>query len=108
MKPFTGLNAVLSRAGRYLFALSFSFYVLLHLSLPEVGVKLYVPGYLPFPYFGNYFTGLCLLAFIVSSLLGKWDKLSALLLVAYLVLVAVLIHLPKALFGTDVAVLAVQ
>ncbi len=86
-------------AGRWLFLLSFSFYVFLHLALPEVGVKKYVPSYLPFPYFWNYFTGLAMLAFIVSGILGKFDKLAALLMTVYLLLVTLLIHAPNA--GSD-------
>lgn len=82
--------------GRWLFLLSFSFYVFLHLALPDVGVKTYVPTYLPFPYAWNYGTGIAILAFIVSGVLGKFDKLAALLLAVYLLFVILLIHLPRA------------
>ncbi len=82
--------------GRWLFVLSFSFYVFLHFGLPEVGVNTYVPKFLPFPYFWNYFTGAALLAFIISAAIGRFDKLAALLLAGYLLLVAVLIHAPRA------------
>jgi uncharacterized membrane protein YphA (DoxX/SURF4 family) len=86
----------LLQSGKWLFVLSFSFYVFLHLALPDVGVERYVPKYLPFPYFWNYFTGVALLAFIVSCLLGKYDKLAAVLLAVYLFFVTVMIHLPNA------------
>jgi len=82
--------------GKWLFVLSFSFYVFLHLALPDVGVEKFVPKYLPFPYFWNYFTGLALLAFILSAAFGKYDRLAALLLSFYLLLVILLVHLPKA------------
>lgn len=89
------MNTVL-RSGKWLFVFSFSFYVLLHLLLPGVGVERYVPRYLPFPYFINYFTGICMLAFIVSCVTGRYDKLASVLLAVYLLLVIVTIHLPKA------------
>lgn len=82
--------------GRILFLVSFSFYVFLHFGLPEVGVTTYVPTYLPFPYFWNYLTGVCILTFIVSGLIGKFDKLAALSMAVYLLCVALMIHLPKA------------
>ncbi len=82
--------------GKWLFILSFSFYVFLHLALADVGVEKFVPKYLPFPYFWNYLTGIALLAFIISASIRKYDRLSALLLSVYLLLVALLIHLPLA------------
>ena len=84
------------KSGKWLFVFSFSFYVILHLFLAKVGVERYVPKYLPFPYFINYFTGICILAFIVSCCVGRYDKLAAFLLAIYLVLVIIFIHLPKA------------
>ena len=86
-------------AGKWLFLLSFSFYVFLHLVLPDVGVQKYVPAYLPFPYFWNYLTGLAMLAFISNGIIGRFDKLAALLMVVYLLLVALLVHAPNA--GSD-------
>lgn len=86
-------------AGKWLFLLSFSFYVFLHLALPDVGVQKYVPSYLPFPYLWNYLTGLAMLGFIVSGSIGKFDKLASLLMASYLLLVALLVHLPNA--GSD-------
>lgn len=65
----------LLRIGSYLFPLSFLMYVGLHLSKPEVGAA-FVPDYIPFPFFWNYFTLICILAFIVSALIGKYDKLA--------------------------------
>ncbi len=87
------MNTLL-KSGKWLYAYSFSFYVFLHLALADVGVDRYVPRYLPFPYFINYLTGICLLAFIVSVTIGKYDKLAAVLLAVYLLLVTVMIHLP--------------
>jgi hypothetical protein len=71
-------------------------YVGLHLGKPDAGAA-FVPDYLPFPYFWNYFTMICILLFIVSALTGKYDKLAYVLMALYVVLMAVLVHLPRAL-----------
>ena len=82
--------------GRYLFPLSFLLYVGLHLGKPDVGAS-FVPNYIPFPYFWNYFTLICILAFIVSAVIGKYDKLAYSLMALYVILMALLVHLPRAL-----------
>ena len=64
----------LLNTGRYLFPLSFLLYIGLHLGKPAVGAS-FVPAFIPFPYFWNYFTALCILAFIVSAVFGRYDKL---------------------------------
>ena len=89
------MNKLLS-IGRYLFPLSFLLYVGLHLGKPEVGAA-FVPDYLPFPYFWNYFTLICIVAFILSAVLGKYDKLAYSLMALYVILMAFLVHLPRAL-----------
>jgi uncharacterized membrane protein YphA (DoxX/SURF4 family) len=81
---------------RLVFVLSFSMYVGLHFANADFGVSEFVPKYLPYPYFWNYFTGVCILCFVVSGLIGKYDKLGAILMAFYIALVIVLIHLPKA------------
>mgnify|MGYP001363790810 FL=1 len=83
-------------AGRYVFPLSFLLYVGLHLGKPDVGAS-FVPGVLPFPYFWNYFTLVCILLFIVSALSGKYDKLAYSLMALYVILMALLVHLPRAM-----------
>lgn len=70
----------------------------LHFGKADVGAD-FVPDYLPFPYFWNYFTGICILAFIVSALIGKYDKLAYALMALYVFLMAILVHLPNA--GTN-------
>lgn len=82
--------------GRYLFPLSFLMYVGLHLGKPEVGAS-FVPDYLPFPLFWNYFTMVCIVLFIVSALLGKYDKLAYSLMALYVILMALLVHLPRSM-----------
>ncbi|WP_231465070.1 hypothetical protein [Pedobacter sp. Leaf132] len=82
--------------GKYIFPLSFLLYVGLHLGKPNVGAS-FVPDYIPFPLFWNYLTSVCILLFIVSALIGKYDKLSYSLMALYVILMAILIHLPRAM-----------
>lgn len=82
--------------GKYIFPLSFLLYVGLHLGKPEVGAS-FVPDYLPFPYFWNYFTLGCIVLFITSAVIGKYDKLAYTLMALYVLLMAVLVHLPRAM-----------
>ncbi|HSF44550.1 MAG TPA: hypothetical protein VLA58_01025 [Chitinophagaceae bacterium] len=89
--------------GRYIFPLSFLLYVGLHLGKPDVGAS-FVPDYIPFPYFWNYFTLGCILLFIVSAVIGRYDKLAYTLMAVYVILMAVLVHLPRAMgyeLGTE-------
>lgn len=83
-------------SGRYIFSLSFLLYVGLHLGKPDVGAA-FVPDYIPFPYFWNYFTLVCILLFIVSAVIGKYDKLAYCLMAVYVILMTFLVHLPRAL-----------
>ncbi len=83
-------------SGKYIFPLSFLLYVGLHLGKPEVGAS-FVPDYIPYPYFWNYFTLVCILLFIVSAVIGKYDKLAYSLMALYVILMAVWVHLPRAL-----------
>lgn len=82
--------------GRYLFPLSFLMYVGLHLGKPETGAA-FVPDYLPFPLFWNYFTMVCILLFIISAMIRKYDGLAYFLMAVYVLLMATLVHLPRAL-----------
>lgn len=86
----------LLNAGRYIFPLSFLLYVGLHLGKPEVGAA-FVPDYLPFPYFWNYFTLVCILLFIISAVIGKLDKLAYCLMALYVILMGLMVHLPRAM-----------
>lgn len=89
--------------GKYIFPLSFLLYVGLHLGKPAVGAS-FVPDYIPFPYFWNYFTLICILLFILSAVIRKYDKLAYSLMALYVILMAVLVHLPRAMgneLGTE-------
>jgi hypothetical protein len=89
------MDKILS-SGRYIFPLSFLLYVGLHLGKPDVGAA-FVPDYIPFPYFWNYFTLICIVLFISSAVIGKYDKLAYSLMALYVILMALLVHLPRAL-----------
>ncbi|WP_159475077.1 hypothetical protein [Dyadobacter sp. 3J3] len=82
--------------GRWLFPLSFLMYVGLHFGKPDVGAA-FVPDYLPYPYLWNYFTAFCIIAFIFSAVIGKYDKLAYTFMAIYVILMAVLVHLPRAM-----------
>ncbi len=86
----------LFKAGRYNFPLSFLLYVALHLGKPDAGAA-FVPDYIPFPYFWNYFTLVCILLFILSAVIGKYDKLAYCSMAVYVILMAFLMHLPRAM-----------
>ncbi len=90
-------------SGKYIFPLSFLLYVGLHLGKPDVGAS-FVPDYIPYPYFWNYFTLVCILLFIVGAVSGKFDKLAYSLMAVYVILMAILVHLPRAMgheLGTE-------
>lgn len=83
-------------AGRYIFPLSFLMYVGLHLGKPETGAA-FVPDYLPFPLMWNYLTMVFILMFIVSATIGKLDGLAYSLMSLYVLLMALLVHLPRSM-----------
>ncbi|MEM8484851.1 MAG: DoxX family protein [Bacteroidota bacterium] len=84
--------------GRWIFVLPFAFFGLLHFGPLEFSLP-YVPAYLPAPAIWVYFTGVCLLAFVLSAVLGKYDKLAAVLLAVMLTLFVVLVHIPAVIDG---------
>lgn len=82
--------------GRWIFPASFIMYVGLHFGKPDVGAA-FVPDYLPFRYFWNYFTAVCIILFIVSAISARYDKLAYTLMALYVLLMALLVHLPRAM-----------
>lgn len=96
------MNKILE-LGKYIFPISFLLYVGLHLGKPDVGAS-FVPDYIPFPYYWNYFTLVCIVLFIVSATIGRYDKLAYSLMALYVLLLAFLVHLPRAMgneLGTE-------
>lgn len=88
------MNKLLN-TGRYLFPLSFLLYVGLHFGMPQVGAS-FIPSWLPAPLFWNYLTGVLILAFIVSCLISKYDKLATVLMALYVLLMIFIVHIPRA------------
>ncbi len=91
--------------GKWLFVLPFAAFGFLHFGPLEFSLP-YIPSFLPFPAFWVYFTGLCLIAFTLSGILKKWDGLAAVLLGVMLLLFVVLIHIPKAIQGDFLQIIA--
>ncbi|MCB0592458.1 MAG: DoxX family membrane protein [Lewinellaceae bacterium] len=89
------MNAVLN-LGKYLFAVPFAIFGIFHLiSADDMNAMIHPPG-------GKvmiYITGIALIAGAVSLLIGKMDKLAAVLLAVFLLLTAFLIHLSSAMAG---------
>ncbi|MEI6411589.1 MAG: hypothetical protein WCR52_19525 [Bacteroidota bacterium] len=81
--------------GKWLFILPFSMYIILPLTKPETGAS-FVPAWIPAPLFWNYFSGVCILAFMISCMIRKYDKLATLLMALYVVLMIFLVHVPRA------------
>jgi uncharacterized membrane protein YphA (DoxX/SURF4 family) len=81
--------------GKYIFPLSFLLYVGMHFGMPEVGAS-FIPTWLPAPIFLNYLTGILILAFIISCLIGKYDKLATILMALYVFLMIFIVHIPRA------------
>lgn len=84
--------------GKWLFILPYAVFGLLHFGPLEFSLP-YIPTYLPFPALWVYGTGLCLIAFTISTAIKKWDGLAAVLLGVMLLLFVLMVHIPKALEG---------
>jgi len=98
------MNAI-KNLGKWLFILPFAAFGFLHFGPLEFSLP-YIPGYLPFPTFWVYFTGVCLMAFTLSAILKKLDGLAALLLGSMLLLFVFMVHIPKAIDGDFLQVIA--
>lgn len=89
------MNTIL-KLGKYLFALPFTLFGIMHFTNTEQLASLA-------PFGGRiivYLTGIALIAAVVSMLIGKLDKLGSFLLGVFLILTAVLVH-AKGLSSTD-------
>lgn len=92
MNAFLGL-------GRWFFALPLALIGLLHFMDTSAMADNVVPAYLPAKEVWVYLAGAALIAASVSLVLGKYDKLAATLLAAFLIILAILVHVPKAMSG---------
>ncbi len=95
----------LKNIGKWLFILPFAAFGILHFGPLEFSLP-YIPSYLPFPTFWVYFTGVCLMAFTISAIIKKLDGLAAFLLGIMLLLFVFMIHIPKAMAGDFLQVIA--
>lgn len=96
---------IVENIGKWMFILPFAAFGILHFGPLEFSID-YVPDFLPFKAFWVYFSGSCLLAFALSAILKKFDQLAALLLALELVLFVLLIHIPKAIDGDFLGIIA--
>jgi uncharacterized membrane protein YphA (DoxX/SURF4 family) len=86
------MNQVIS-FGKFLFLIPFFFSGVTHLmGSTNIGA---VPDFIPGGIFWIYATGIGMLAFVVSMMLGKYDKLAAILLAVMLFIFAFVVQLPQ-------------
>jgi putative oxidoreductase len=79
--------------GKFIFLTPFFFSGVAHLmGTTDIGA---VPDFIPGGIFWIYLTGIGMLAFVVSMMLGKYDKLAAVLLAVMLLIFAFAVQLPQ-------------
>lgn len=91
--------------GRWLFAIPFSIFGIFHFIGAEAMAEQIVPSYMPAKTMFVYLTGLALIAASVSMLIGKMDRLATILLAGFLILSALMVHLPQAIAGVQISVI---
>lgn len=91
--------------GKWLFLLPFAGFGFLHFGPLEFSLP-YVPGWLPAPAFWVYFIGVCLFGFAGAAALRRLDGLAAMLLAILLLSFVITIHLPKAIAGDFLGIIA--
>jgi putative oxidoreductase len=84
----------LTSIGKFLYLIPFFFFGVGHLTGAN-DMKGMVPSYLPGGVLWVYLTGLAMLGFVVATMLGKFDKLAAVLLAIMLIIFACVVHLPQ-------------
>jgi uncharacterized membrane protein YphA (DoxX/SURF4 family) len=87
-------------AGRHFFAVMLFIYGIDHF-LYAGFVHTLVPGWIPYPLFWNYFSGVALLSAAVSIATGWWLRLSGTLLACMLFSWLLILHIPKMLATTN-------
>jgi putative oxidoreductase len=93
--------------GKWLFALTFIMGGLLHITGPAITAQ-QVPSFFPAPLFWVFLTGFGQLAFAVSILLGKFDKLASVLLFVMMVVFIATMHVPKAIAGDFMGIISIM
>jgi uncharacterized membrane protein YphA (DoxX/SURF4 family) len=89
------MNSIIG-IGKYLFAVPFAIFGFFHLTNAGMFNEMVGP---PGGVAMVYITGIALLAASVSMIIGKFDKLAAVLLALMLILFVLIVHLPAALDG---------
>ncbi len=100
---FLSLNIhliMLTNIGKYLFLTPFLVFGINHFMMANMMSGM-VPSFIPGGTFWVYLTGLGMVGFVASALLGKYDKLAAYLLAAMCLIFALTIHLPSLMGGKD-------
>ena len=92
------MNNLLGKIGRYVFALPFGVFGLLHF-MNAGQMEGMVPGFIPGGVFWVYLTGLALLAACVAIVIEKKARLACLLLGIMLLIFVLTIHLPSVIGG---------
>ena len=90
------MNPLLA-TGRWLFAVPFGIFGFLHFIGAEGLAEHTMPDFVPAKTLVIYLTGAALIVASIAMLIGKTDRPAALGLAAFLVLSALVIHLPKAM-----------
>jgi putative oxidoreductase len=93
--------------GKWFFALTFIMGGLLHITGPAITAQ-QVPSFFPAPLFWVFLTGFGQLAFAISILLGKYDKIASLLLCLMMLVFIGTMHVPKALTGDFMGVISIM
>ncbi len=86
--------------GRYLFAIPFLVFGVLHLMNLE-GMSGLVPGFMPFGVFWVALTGIALIGASISMMAGIWDYFASFLLGVMLLIFAITIHLMAVMDGSE-------
>ncbi|HMX40211.1 MAG TPA: DoxX family membrane protein [Saprospiraceae bacterium] len=94
------MNAFLS-LGRWFFAVPFAVFGLFHFMGAEAMAEAAIPAYMPAKIIWVYLTGAGLVAASVAMLTGKYDKLAAVLLAVFLIIMVLLIHSQVAMMSAD-------
>ncbi len=97
----------LTNAGRWMFALTFIMGGLLHLTGPQFTAP-QVPSFFGAPYFWVILTGVAQLAFALSILLRKYDKLAAVCLFLMMLVFIITLHIPKTAAGDFMGIISVM
>jgi putative oxidoreductase len=95
----------ISKLGKYLFLVPFLVFGINHLRMADMMGKM-VPSFIPGGSIWVYLTGLGMLGFVASALLGKYDKLAALLTAAMCLIFVFTMHIPALMGGDGMAIVS--